>query len=240
MSLSDEIRDSLKNEGVPVVGFADLTILPPETRQNFDRGIAIGLVYSAAAIRENRNGNPGRYYAEFQSMNKRLPRLAAGVADLLARRGYKAWAKAAPTVVQNGDLRTVLPHKTVATRAGLGWIGKCALLVTREFGSALRLVVVLTDAPLECGAPVTRSNCPKGCSACMDACPGHAPLGRLWSPETDRAAFFDAHACRTAARARAAATLGVDESVCGLCIANCPYTIHALEYGPVAGRMEEP
>jgi len=38
-----------------------------------------------------------------------------------------------------------MPQKTIATRAGLGWIGKTALLITPQFGSAIRLNSVLTD-----------------------------------------------------------------------------------------------
>ena len=37
---------------------------------------------------------------------------------------------------------------------GLGWIGKSGLLVTKEYGSAVRLASVLTDAELETGSPV--------------------------------------------------------------------------------------
>ncbi len=84
-----------------------------------------------------------------------------------------------------GVNRTELPHKTVATRAGLGWIGKCALLVTRQFGSAVRLTSFLTDAELECAVPVTQSAC-RGCTLCVDTCPAGAVSGRQWSTEVDR------------------------------------------------------
>ena len=45
--------------------------------------------------------------------------------------------------------QTALPHKTIATRAGIGWIGKSALLVTAKYGSAIRLSSILTDTPIE-------------------------------------------------------------------------------------------
>ncbi len=231
MSVSDEIRLWLDGEGVPVYGFADLTRLDPAVRQGFDRGIAIGLNYTAGALRDNRNGDPRRYYDEYLKINNRLPDLARGVESILIRNGYKAWAKVPASVAQNADLRSVLPHKTVATLSGIGWIGRCALLVTPAAGSALRLVVVLTDAPLVCGIPVTRSGCPADCRACIDVCPGHAPLGGTWTPQADRSSFFDAHACRAAARARAAAMLDIDETICGLCIAHCPISIRALGPG---------
>jgi len=230
MSLNHEIITLLRQEGCGIVGFADLHCLSKKARQNFDCGIVMALSYSREAMRDNKNGPPQQYYAEFVPVNKRLPELAALTADFLVDRGYKALAKITSTVVQDEDYRTVLPHKTVATLAGLGWIGKCAMLVTPEVGSALRLTVVLTNAPLDCGTPVTKSMCDPNCTVCADVCPGWAPLGGLWEVGVDRDAFFNAQACRSAARAHAKAALGIDETLCGLCMSNCPFTKLGLGY----------
>ena len=45
----------------------------------------------------------------------------------------------------------IFASKTAATRAGLGWIGKTALLVTPEWGPAVRLGTVFTYAALGAG-----------------------------------------------------------------------------------------
>jgi len=50
-------------------------------------------------------------------------------------------------------------NATVANRAGLGWIGHSAILVTPAFGKAVRLASVLTDAPFICAEPVLESRC---------------------------------------------------------------------------------
>lgn len=230
MSLTDEIKQYLHEQGADIIGFADLRCLPFEIRENFDYGIVIGLAYSKQAMFDNMKGNAETYYSEFTPINKKLPELALLSAEFLINKGYKALAKVRTMVVQNDDYRTVLPHKTVATLAGIGWIGKCALLVTEEFGSALRLIVVLTNAVLECGSPVTESKCNENCTICSDICPGHAPLGGLWSVSVDRDKFFNAHACRPAARSHAKEALGIEETLCGLCISYCPFTKKALGY----------
>ena len=230
MTLSDELRLYLEEIGCDVTGFADIRGIAKEARQNFDYGILIALAYSREAMEENKDGRAEKYYEEYNSINKRLPELAEKTARFLMQKGYLALPKAATMVVQDGDYRTSLPHKTVATLAGVGWIGKCATLVTRQFGSALRLVVVLTDAPLECGEPVTESECAPGCTVCADICPGKAPLGGSWRVGVDRDLFFNAHACRPAARAHAEAALGVEETLCGLCISSCPFTMQGLRY----------
>lgn len=90
------------------------------------------------------------------------------------------------------DYRSVLPHKTVATRAGIGWIGKNCLLVTREYGSAIRLSSLLTDAPLHGNDPIDKSLCGT-CHKCVDACPAAALTGKLWHAGTLREELFDWH-----------------------------------------------
>lgn len=226
--MNEEIIGLLNQEGCGIVGFADLRCLSKEVRQNFDTGILIGLSFSKEAMRDNKNGSMRRYYDEWKPMVPRLNELAALTARYLTGKGYKALAQVPSTVVSDGDWRSVLPYKTVATLAGIGWIGKCAMLVTKEAGSALRITVVLTNAPLECGTPITKSFCPPACAVCAGVCPGGAPLGGLWEAGVDRDAFFNAHACRAAARARAKEKLGIEETLCGLCIAHCPFTEQGL------------
>lgn len=230
MNISNELKLYLKGLGCNIFGFADLRCLAKEVRQNFDYGILIALSFSKEAMINNKNNSPQKYYDELNPMTKRLKNLAQLTEQYLVDKGYKALAKITSTVVSDEDFRTVLPHKTVATLAGVGWIGKCALLVTKEVGSALRMVVVLTNAPLECGTPVVKSKCSPNCTVCVDICPGKAPLGGLWEAGTDRNEFFDANACSIAAHKRGKELLDVDETLCGLCMANCPFTQRGLGY----------
>jgi epoxyqueuosine reductase QueG len=55
-------------------------------------------------------------------------------------------------------------------------------------------------------------------------CPGKAISGKLWDVTMDRDDFFDAAACRKAARALSKALLNEEISLCGKCIEVCPYT----------------
>lgn len=230
MGLSDEIRNELFSLGASIVGFADLTVLPKDIRDNFDYGIVIGLAYSGKAMQDNMNGDARQYWSEFTLTNEKLPQLAIHTANILIDKKYKALAKVQTMIVQDSDYKTVLPHKTVATLAGIGFIGKCATLVTKEFGSALRIIVVLTNAPLECGVPISKSLCNPNCNTCANVCPGKAIKGGLWEVGIDRSNFFDAHACRPAARRHAKENLGIEETLCALCISNCPWTKSALNY----------
>ena len=61
-------------------------------------------------------------------------------------------------------------------RAGLGSYGENGLLVTREFGSAIRLAGVLTTADSEPGHPLAEDVCDR-CGICLSACPVAALSG---------------------------------------------------------------
>jgi len=64
--------------------------------------------------------------------------------------------------------------KVWAQRAGLGWIGKHSILITRQYGSWVFLGALLTTLDLEPDAP-HESHCGK-CQKCRECCPTGAIL----------------------------------------------------------------
>jgi len=187
--------------------------------------ISIAVALEAAIIREISSGPTRRYYAEYKRVNELLSGLCGGAVETLRTCGYKAVA-IEPTVEINEAVRrtltTPLPHKTVATRAGLGWIGKSALLITKEYGPAVRLATVLTDAPLETAEPIDDSGC-GDCAECVARCPAKAISGRSWKAGLQRDLIYNAFACCAEARERSRA-IEIDATICGICINACPWT----------------
>ncbi len=88
-------------------------------------------------------------------MLERLRRLQA---DIAALSGGKAYVDTGPIL-----------EREVAARAGVGWVGKNAMLIRRGLGSWLLLGELLTTAELVPDAPV-RDLC-GSCARCIDACP---------------------------------------------------------------------
>ena len=218
------LRTELLRHGADLVGYGDLTALPAEVREGLPVGVCVAVKYPKEVIRGIAELPTREYYEYYDSLNEKLDGLVTLGAEALKKLGYQAIAKTCELVDRAAtDYSTLLPHKTVATRAGIGWIGKCALLVTPQYGSMVRISSILTDAPLQCAEPIDESRCWE-CMECAKACPGGAVSGRLWNVDTPREAFYDAIKCRKTARARALQSFGVEISQCGKCIEVCPYT----------------
>lgn len=227
-----QIKEALFSTGASLVGFADLSQIPEDARYSMRFGVSIGVALDPSAVAEIRNGPTAKYRSEYGRVNALLWELARHCANLITGRGYHAIPKEPTGVgIDTGTQSTVLPHKTVATRAGLGWIGKCALLITREYGSAVRITTVVTDAELQTAASVNDSFC-GDCVNCVESCPGRAASGKDWNTNSHRDSFFDAFACAKAARRQALSRIGINDTICGICISVCPWTVKYVERNP--------
>ena len=67
--------------------------------------------------------------------------------------GYDALPVPVSQMLDLKNLRGMLSHRDVAIAAGMGHHGRNNLLVHREFGAHVRLITVLTDAPLPVSEP---------------------------------------------------------------------------------------
>lgn len=144
-------------------------------------------------------------------------------AEFLKENGDQAFANITKVVKQNDNRCTPLPHKTVAARAGLGWIGKNCLLVTERYGSAVRLSSFLTNAPMPAEKPVNESKCGK-CTACVQKCPAKALTGVLWNRTIRREQILRKEDCKEMQIQRMKKATGIATDLCGLHFAVCPYT----------------
>ncbi|MCG8570570.1 MAG: epoxyqueuosine reductase [Spirochaetes bacterium] len=220
--LSGELRDFLKNLGASLVSFADLTKIPDHPFSQYQTGISIAVALDKDIIKNIIDGPTPAYYEEYKRANKFLTLLAESTVQFLKRRGHESIALSPTITDQSSDLSSTLPHKTIATQAGLGWIGKSALLVTQNFGSAIRLTTVLTTGILNYGLPIRISSC-GNCTRCQNICPGKAILGNNWTPGMKRDEIYQAQTCQITARSLAS-KVGAHSTICGRCIAVCPFT----------------
>lgn len=98
-------------------------------------------------------------------LRKRLESLAQRIAIAAQPLGYRAFCDSAPVL-----------EKSIAEKAGLGWIGKHTNLIHAKSGSWFFLGEIYTNLPLPIDTPTTRSHC-GSCTACIDICPTQAIVG---------------------------------------------------------------
>ncbi|MBN2734560.1 MAG: epoxyqueuosine reductase [Methanomicrobiaceae archaeon] len=221
--ITDELSGYIRETEAAISGYGDLSAVSSLPFPDLKTGISLGINLNPRIVLSLRNGPDDNYVREYESINERLYSLSKEVSGFLTDKGYNA-AFITPTRSINDPKRLFaeFPHKTAATAAGLGWIGKSALLITREFGPAVRFTTVFTNAPLITAKPVAKSYC-GFCDACKQACPAGAVSGREWSPELFRDEFWDAGLCFEYSRNRGSLA-GSKHPVCGICIAACPWT----------------
>ncbi len=129
--------------------------------------MALAVNYFPGEDRNEARSAPARVarYAQGRDYHKVLGRMLKDLAAwLTAETGC-----ASRTFVDTGPVL----ERAWAERAGLGWIGKNANLLTRDLGSWLLLGEVLTCAELEADAGPHQEFCGT-CTACIDACPTRA------------------------------------------------------------------
>lgn len=205
MELNKVWEQRIKEKGADFVYFVDISMLPAEVIEGYTCAILFGKALSKEYINAIRAGQPPKT-KEVGNVERKMDVLSEKVAEWLEAEGYKSIAK-----LKTGRL----PHKTVALRAGLGFIGKNNLLVTTEYGCALMLGKVLTTAPFVTLSEIPREPQCGDCSICVDVCPTKALLGTTWSITTTRDEIITRKLC----------------ALCVKCMAWCPYTAEYANMG---------
>ena len=228
MQIEERVKQIIGNEEEYIIGFANLAGLVPEVFGNHHYGIVIGKKLDDRIIDSIESGPTLEYQQYYYQVNRDLSALSHKIANELKTMNISC-VVIEPTV--NDDelddeyyrtLRVEFSHKMAATRAGLGWIGKTALFISKKFGPRLRLVTILIDHPFECpNSPIEESQCGK-CQVCVEKCPAQAANGELWNIDLDRDEFYNAFKCREKCLELAWKNLKLRTSICGICVSVCP------------------
>lgn len=127
-----------------------------------------------------------------------------------------------PPVAQSSEETLVAPFsfKYAAVKAGLGWIGKNGVLITKEFGPRVRLSAILVNYDLPVGTPMFKSLCAEDCFLCVNACPHKALRGAQWNINTLRNELIDYRLCNNK-RSLYIKNHG-RKHACGYCLVVCP------------------
>ena len=223
MSNQDDLEKYLKKLGASKVGFADVDGIANEFI-DLPNGISLVLKLPKRAMEYVDNEDYEEYWSCFHRKVDELGKIALKAEEYIKCLGHDAFAL---TMKRNEcdmkKLLSILPYKTIATKSGLGWIGRSALFVTQEYGSAVVLCAILTDMPLEFGEPITDSQCEE-CTNCQEACPVDAINPTKWNDRINREDIIDIDACFEYIMGQYRAGLG-----CTKCMSECRLTQDYLD-----------
>ncbi len=219
----DWLTSFMKCHGITLWGVADLRgiIIPSaDKKSSFDYAISWAFPMNPEIMKSIQTG-PNRNYAdEYARANASINGLANALVAKIKNRGCNALMLPASVRTDNENIKGDFPHKTAATRAGVGWIGKHCQLITRKYGPWVRLGTVFTDMKLPCGSPLEKEFCGR-CTTCIDACPAGALTGKAWEPGIQREEILDVFACD---RWKKEHYMHFHKGHnCGICSSVCPY-----------------
>jgi epoxyqueuosine reductase QueG len=219
----------MKKQNIVLWGIADLrglSTLRDATGQEFPLAISWVIPMNPKIMASIRQGPNQEYADEYARANTRINEVAEKLSKEIRRHGFRALPLAASDRTDTKNIKGDFPHKTAATRAGLGWIGKHCQLITRPYGSWIRLGTVFTDMDLKCGTPRNRAFCGR-CRRCVDACPAGALKENAWYPGIPREEILDVMACDQWKKEHYFQYHGGHN--CGICSAVCPYGLKTLK-----------
>ncbi|MHC4309664.1 MAG: tRNA epoxyqueuosine(34) reductase QueG [Planctomycetota bacterium] len=156
---------------------------PAKLLENAQSVICVGLNYtppSAQGTRDERRGTRGRVanYARYEDYHLFIKTRLSKLADFISSAAgmdyeFKICVDSVP-----------LAERTLATRAGIGFIGKNHMLINPTLGPQIFLGEIITSLKLQTDKPIS-DRC-RSCDKCIEAC----PTGAL---RTD--GQFDANKC---------------------------------------------
>ncbi len=149
------------------------------------RCVVVGALQQLPSVVKTLPENRFSYNQQHHVLNRRLDEVGFSLAKFLQREGYEGLHIAVEGYYEIRQILGYFSHRHAAVMAGLGEIGINNLLVTPEFGSQVRLITVITDAPLKGNPRLEKNPChewQKVChKQCVTLCPGEclSPDGRL-------------------------------------------------------------
>ncbi len=208
--------EKIKNWGAKIIGIGDVSVgLPPELK-------GLSTAISLALIHPEQQDENQIYEYRYPEIEQKFEYIQKKISKQLRVDGWRFLEIPTDTSRQQNRLiskiHPLFPHKTAATCAGLGWIGKSGLLISPHHGPRLSWATVLTNAPYwATGKPYIQGQCGH-CNSCVRACPAGAISGREWSRGTNYETMMDTVSC---AQQLENNRITIGDLACGQCIKVC-------------------
>lgn len=222
MDYIETLRIKLSDWGAAFIGFSNVSDKLPSDLSGLKYAITVGVRLSDFIIDQIQDKPTFTYFHHYRSVNTLIDQITLKAMLYIQESGYQAFAVPASQTVNDGPDKYcgIFPHKTAAVMAGLGWIGRNGLFVSKHYGPRVRLGTILTDMELPVAGEVLNGQCGE-CRRCVESCPAMALTGNCWQEGCERGAVVDAKACSEYMNAKFK-HIGRG-SVCGICMRVCPH-----------------
>jgi epoxyqueuosine reductase QueG len=215
--MKNKLKKLIKEQGDLLFGVADVSSfksywleLPEKAVSSLNYGISIGIPLARGVLRSIDSAPTRLYSYHYKQINYFLDRLGVLVTNFVQSEGFSALPIPASQTLDHTKQKAHLSHKAIGIAAGLGWKGRNNLLVNPKYGSAIRLVTILTDMPLEADKPLSQ-DCGV-CQKCIQLC----PAGSIKIDPKE----FDMEGCYKKL-CEFQKIPGVGHHICGICVSAC-------------------
>ncbi len=221
MDLTREVKKRVLDEGIDLVGITPVDRLKdaPEGRRPTDiLPTANCVIASAIHVLDSVYDLPHTRYEytnQFFVLNSILNNTAFKVSRYLELQGYRTIPIPAAYPRINKLICGVFSHRHAAVQAGLGEIALNNMLTTTRFGSRVRLVTIITEAPLKPDSPYSDKICEEVRDKCRLFCIKNCPVQAIsenGKVNKTKCLFYQEQIMPWSAA----------ELRCGICISNCP------------------
>lgn len=212
------LLEKIRGWGGEIVGIGDVSVGLPSDLTGLSTAISLALIHPE----QSQYAENPIYEYRYPEIDQRLEYIQKKISKQLRADGWRFLGIPTDTTKQQNRLiskiHPLFPHKTAATCAGLGWVGKSGLLINPHHGPRVSWATVLTNAPYYAtGKPYLNGQCGH-CSACVRACPAGAISGQEWSRTTNYETMMDVASC---AQQLESNRIAIGDLACGHCIKVC-------------------
>lgn len=215
--LKNKLKQLIKEQGNLLFGVANVepfkekwAELSLAATSGLNCGISVGIPLSMKVLLSVDNQPTKLYSYHYKQINYFLDKIGVMVTNLIQGEGYNALPIPASQTIDHAKMKGHLSHKEIAIAAGLGWKGRNNLVINPKYGCGIRLVTILTDAPLELDKPLAQ-DC-GSCQKCILVCPAGAI--KIDPKEFDLSVCYK-KLCEFQRLA------GIGHHICGICVRAC-------------------
>lgn len=217
---SELLKKTIQELGASEVSFGDVRVGMADELSHMSNAISIAIKHPPVMARD---ANTYPFIKLSMAVDHRLLEIQGVITNLIRDSGWHALAIPPDSYRHDSSfiskMYKLFPHKTAATCAGLGWVGKSSLLINENFGPRLSWATILTDAPLNTeNEPVKESHCGQ-CRICVEACPANAINDVHWKCTKSYRCMINVNRC--AGQLQKNLEL-YGEYACGVCMLVCP------------------